>query len=255
MKKSTCPSCNSLITNNNFQRHKQICNGKPSLFVRHSNGLPVRKLRSLENIDWQVFQAYYDDNHSYMEACSHFNISSETASRAVQKGLFKTRPRTVTARLRGTHNRGPRTEEEKQKTREGMRRAVLEGRQKTPRPYGKKCKLFSVVNSLGETETLQGGWENLVAEYMSSNDIRWTRSKRSFTYVYETREHEYFPDFYLLDHDLYIEVKGMKTERDEAKWKQFPEKLLIIDKTNINDLPTFFFLLPCPQLFSKIFAL
>lgn len=240
MKKSICPSCSLPITNNNFKRHTQICNGKPSIFVRHSNKLPVRALRSFEDIDWQSFQSYYDANHSYMETCRKFEVSSATASNAVKRGIFKTRPRTTTAKLRGKHLRGPRTEEEKQKTREGMRRAVLEGRQKTTRPYGKKCNLFEVVNSLGEKEILQGGWENLVANYMSSHNIGWTRTKKSFTYVYEGREHEYFPDFYLLDYSIYIEVKGMKTDRDDAKWNQFPEKLLVIDKTNINDLDSFF---------------
>jgi hypothetical protein len=239
-KKVQCEKCSLFVTNNNLARHIKSCNGSPSLFVRHSNGVKVRTLKSFSDIDWEKFQAYYDNNHSYTETCKHFSVSTERASRAIKKGLFKTRLRTETASIRNSRKRGPRTEEEKQKTREGMRRAVLEGRQKTPRPYGKKCRLFEVVNSYGEKETLQGGWENKVAIYMSENEIKWTRSKKSFTYVFEGREHEYFPDFYLPEHNLYIEVKGMKTERDVAKWEQFTQTLLIIDKTNINCLDSFF---------------
>jgi wobble nucleotide-excising tRNase len=37
-------------------------------------------------------------------------------------------------------------------------------------------------------------------------------------------------------YDSYVEVKGYKTERDEAKWKQFPKKLLIIDKKDIDNI-------------------
>ena len=32
----------------------------------------------------------------------------------------------------------------------------------------------------------------------------------------------YTPDFYLPDEDIYIEIKGYKTIKDEAKWSQFP---------------------------------
>lgn len=43
---------------------------------------------------------------------------------------------------------------------------------------------------------------------------------------------------YLLEeyYNVYIEVKGYKTKRDEAKWSQFLGVLLIIDKTNIKKL-------------------
>ena len=48
---------------------------------------------------------------------------------------------------------------------------------------------------------------------------------------------EYFPDFYLPEHDAYVEVKGYKTDKDSAKWDAMKnihdEKLLIIDKRSI----------------------
>ena len=34
--------------------------------------------------------------------------------------------------------------------------------------------------------------------------------------------------------DPYVEVKGYETDRDKAKWNQFPKKLLIIKKNEIN---------------------
>jgi hypothetical protein len=236
MKKTLCEVCNLLFTNNNIRKHKSICNGKPSIFVRHANGIFVRTPTKSEIFDWKAFQVYYDNNHSLMECCRYFNISTTPVCNAIKKGLIKMRSRTETARLRGNLDNRFHTEESKQKISKSMRKAVLEGRQKTAAPYGEKCKLYEAINSLGEKETLQGGWENRVAEYMSSKNIRWTRSKKSFTYIYKTKEHEYFPDFFLLDYGVYIEVKGMKTDRDEAKWSQFPKELIVIDKTNINNL-------------------
>lgn len=34
--------------------------------------------------------------------------------------------------------------------------------------------------------------------------------------------------FYLINEDLYIEIKGYETSKDEAKWSQFSKKLKII---------------------------
>jgi hypothetical protein len=33
-----------------------------------------------------------------------------------------------------------------------------------------------------------------------------------------------------------VEVKGYETEKDRAKWKQFPFKLLVVKKQEIQDL-------------------
>ena len=75
---------------------------------------------------------------------------------------------------------------------------------------------------------------------MDSKKIHWCKSKEHFTYIFEQREHEYFPDFYLKDHDLFIEVKGQVMPKDLEKWKQFPKKLLIIDSKTIKNLDAFF---------------
>ena len=75
---------------------------------------------------------------------------------------------------------------------------------------------------------------------MDEQKINWCKSKEHFTYIFEEKEHEYFPDFYLKDYDLFIEVKGQVMPKDLEKWKQFPRKLLIIDQKTIKNLPQFF---------------
>ena len=70
---------------------------------------------------------------------------------------------------------------------------------------------------------LHGTWELKYAKWLDENQIRWQRCKDSFSYVYEGKTRKYTPDFYLIDTDEYIEIKGYKTEKDEAKWAQFPE--------------------------------
>jgi hypothetical protein len=46
----------------------------------------------------------------------------------------------------------------------------------------------------------------------------------------------YFPDFYLPAFDLYVEVKGFETDRDQAKWSAFPHKLGIVRKNEIKQI-------------------
>jgi hypothetical protein len=69
---------------------------------------------------------------------------------------------------------------------------------------------------------LHGSWELAYAKYLDSNKIRWIRNTDSFLYKFEGKERRYTPDFYLIDTDEYIEIKGYKTEKDNAKWLQFP---------------------------------
>lgn len=70
---------------------------------------------------------------------------------------------------------------------------------------------------------LHGKWELNYAKWLDENQIKWMRCKDSFFYEYNGKTRRYTPDFYLIDSDEYIEIKGYKTEKDTAKWSQFPE--------------------------------
>jgi len=97
-------------------------------------------------------------------------------------------------------------------------------------------KFYDVLDSNGNKTVLHGSWERIASEYFSSEAIHWEKCKKSFSYEFEGNLHQYFPDFYLKDFDVYAEVKGYKTPKDEAKWNQFPFKLVIIDRSSIFKL-------------------
>lgn len=40
--------------------------------------------------------------------------------------------------------------------------------------------------------------------------------------------HYYIPDFILIEKNIYVEIKGYKTNKDDAKWKSFPHVLKIL---------------------------
>ena len=59
------------------------------------------------------------------------------------------------------------------------------------------------------------------------------KPKNFFLYNWNNSIHKYFPDFYLCDYNIYIEVKGYERERDIAKYNSI-NNLIIIKKKEIN---------------------
>ena len=71
---------------------------------------------------------------------------------------------------------------------------------------------------------------------LDENKIKWTNNiDNGFKYEWNGGIHIYFPDFYLIDYDVYIEVKGYERERDRCKWKSL-NNLIIIKKKEIKEI-------------------
>jgi len=133
-----------------------------------------------------------------------------------------------TSKKLGDLNRGRIwTEEKRKKHSDSMKNAVA----KNPDSY--------TSSNRGRTKQIifdgikfQGKWELEFYQYCKSNNIQIERSNEWFEYEWNgTRK--YFPDFYLKEIDLYIEVKGYETDRDRAKWSFFPKQLTVIRKNDI----------------------
>lgn len=99
----------------------------------------------------------------------------------------------------------------------------------------KKIKEGTWHNSFSKSRTheykgvkLYGKWELEYAKWLDKNNVKWSRVEESFVYIFEGKEKQYTPDFYLIDEDCYIEIKGYETEKDRAKWSQFPLRLKVI---------------------------
>ena len=100
---------------------------------------------------------------------------------------------------------------------------------------------YSANNVSGRTKILEykgfklkGKWELEVAKWLDFNQINWTNVIHNpFEYFWEGSIHYYFPDFYLEEYDLYLEVKGYERDRDKEKWKSV-ENLVIIKKDEIE---------------------
>jgi len=82
---------------------------------------------------------------------------------------------------------------------------------------------------------LKGSWELETAKYLDRENIKWTNSIEPIPYEWNDNWHLYFPDFYLSDYDIYLEVKGYERERDRCKWKSI-DNLIIIKLKEINEI-------------------
>ena len=103
----------------------------------------------------------------------------------------------------------------------------------------KKRELWSkrsdYITVEGITVSMDSTWEVACAQRLDELGIKWIRNP-SIKLKYITRgkrARNYIPDFYLPDHDVYIEVKGYWTDAARHKMKDVqarnPVKILILE--------------------------
>ncbi len=85
-------------------------------------------------------------------------------------------------------------------------------------------------------ESFHGSWEVAYAKFLDSVGTPWHRNTTKFSYEFGGKTRRYTPDFYLPIEDVYVEIKGYKTEKDAAKWEQFPETLVVLMKEELEDM-------------------
>jgi hypothetical protein len=99
-----------------------------------------------------------------------------------------------------------------------------------------RVRLFEIVDGLGNLTKVKGSWELSVAKWLNEHSVKWKNNIDPFPYFWNGTIHKYFPDFYIMDFDVFIEVKGYETERDRCKWLAMTEELLIIKEKEYKNL-------------------
>ena len=110
-----------------------------------------------------------------------------------------------------------------------------------PRRRGKKkrrglwSKRSDYVTTEGKTVSMDSTWEVAMAERLDELGVKWMCNPNiKLKYLSKSRRlRNYIPDFYLPEHDLYIEVKGYWTDAARHKMKSVlalnPVKLLVLE--------------------------
>lgn len=244
MKRKTkpCEKCNIEIVVNSYKRHFNSCNGIPSYHLLWSkNKLPpndslscgfcgeIRKnANSRRNHERYCdsnpnrVDSFFKNNQEYIIKARAEGTLHNGYTKAKSLGLPKPEMSEETKeklRYYNTHVRPPASEESKKKISETIKKKVLAGTWHTSLAK----KMHYDYNGVD----LHGKWELNYAKWLDSNNIKWTRCKQTFEYTFEGKLRRYTPDFYLPDSKQYIEIKGYKKEKDEAKWLQFPTDLTL----------------------------
>lgn len=116
--------------------------------------------------------------------------------------------------------------EMKEKISEGMQKAV----RLYPDSYSSSNVNGRVKKVVYKNITLDSQWEVDFAIWLDENKIIWERPNKGFEYNYKDKKHIYYPDFYLPQLDIYVEVKGYKREKDEYKWKSLNNLIVLLSK-------------------------
>jgi hypothetical protein len=92
------------------------------------------------------------------------------------------------------------------------------------------------MDGFGNLTKVKGSWEYNVAVWLNTHSVKWTNDIEPIPYIWNNKEHKYFPDFYISEFDYYIEVKGFETDRDHCKWAAMIKPLMIIREKEHKDL-------------------
>ena len=116
----------------------------------------------------------------------------------------------------------------RQRHRISMQRAVREN----PDSYTSSNR-GRVREIIYEDQVFQGSWELSFYQWARSHGLAPLRGEQAFPYEW-SGSRLYFPDFWIPELEIWVEVKGYETERDRAKWQQFPGPLCVIKAKEIK---------------------
>jgi hypothetical protein len=215
-----CEFCEKICKNDNSLRnHERLCKKNPNKQEIISNFIGYNEKRKLLNI----------------KGCNHYTKAKELG---LPKPLITEETR---KKISESSKNRVWTKEQRIKHSESMKRAV----ENHPDSYTKDNVVGRVKNIDYNGVKLKGGWELIVAKWFDENNIKWEYETKSFDYEWNGLK-KYYPDFYLPDFNLFIEVKGYQTDRDLSKWKSVKNLLVFkideIKKIKNNTLNLIFYL-------------
>lgn len=210
----TCKICNRHYKS--IYSYRGHCSGHSRLGkIRKPNSLRSKRDKKTKNPQYvPTCRFCFKNFESFYKLSGHVPACTHNPNRDVNLEKIKE----ASKRQIGV----PLSEKTRLKISESMQLAVKEGRQKTPKAYG---RAISYRNIKGKEFILQSSWELIVAKELNSLGVLWTKGRHGFPYSHMGKSRRYFPDFYICGRRTYIEVKGYITDLDRSKWEYFPKNL------------------------------
>jgi hypothetical protein len=254
-----CEKCKQNVSKSNFNRHIKKCNGILDYWAKKKLGIleidnstvckfcnKVNKNSNSNRNHQRLCKSNPDKQYTFIEQNKDifkkgnpygnrfkFNRSNQYI-KAKELGLPKpilSKESRYKISLKSKNRSEELNKKIGSKVSETVSKKMLEGSWHT---YGNgKFNKKYIYNGI----LFDSSWEMKYAMWLDCSDIKWERCKNRFSYVFDDRRKNYIPDFYLPDTKEYIEIKGFTTDRDLAKWEQFPKelKLTILMEKELKD--------------------
>jgi len=102
-------------------------------------------------------------------------------------------------------------------------------------------KFYLYMSPLQGEVKLNHGWELEYAKYLSFYKKLWYYEYKTFKFIFNNKYVSYTPDFYILEEDKYVEIKGWWRRDTEQKFyvfkKQYPNiKIELLMKKDLKKL-------------------
>ena len=200
---------------------------------KNANSLRNHERLCKENPNRQIVSLNLKEYNTKIQSGEITKVHTNQYTKAEALGLAKPEVSIETRqKLSAAGKRRIWTEEDRNRQSKSMQRAV----EKYPESYSASnvCGRTKLIQYKGYT--LNGKWELEVAKWLDNCNIVWTNIiRQEIFYEWQNRQHRYFPDFYLPEKDLYIEVKGYERDRDRCKWSVV-SNLLVIKAKEIQQI-------------------
>ena len=238
VKKVICELCGQEISKSNYSKHLRRHEKHPETFKE-----PKYKL----NHDGLICQFCGKECKNRNSLCSHERLCKENPNKQIMKHPHIIEGFNNKGRVPWNKGLTKDTDERVKRASEILKQKYRSGTWKINNPMSSMESRLKLSESMKAVYSknppkvsgrckqgwykgfyCRSSWELAYLLYALDNNIHIESCSKSFTYLYEGKEHNYFPDFYLPDEDVYVEIKGYEDDKAICKREQFKGNLLYL---------------------------
>lgn len=214
--KVPCNLCNNTFSKSNIAKHIAVCTGhyRKITHCRHCNKLLDNTKTNANHVKWCQQNP---DRSMYLEQLKEFRKLMLTPAALAKRGksISKAHNDGKYDKSYAKH-RGLKGRTHSDETKEKLRKLALAS------DHQRVCKSTKeYICKDGTIVLLDSSWEIALAKRLDELNISWTRPKPIKWIDKNNKLRNYFPDFYLVDYNIYLDPKNpyvVKSQKEKLSW-------------------------------------